>query len=151
MTKLNSAAFGGLIPILLSCLHKIKSNSSTPRRREKTLEALGSKLKNFSRQTVSHLHGFPLQFPTIWKDIHEMLSFPDFPMQLSRFVAEHRQIHWLSPMLSGSSPASFQPGSTPGNETRLESCSFHGSRHGSVSHTKSLSSPCVFKGLLDGG
>ena len=151
MTKLNSAAFGGLIPILLSCSRKIKSNSSTPRRREKTLEALGSKLKNFSHQQDRFLRGFPFQLLSRWQDIHEMLSFPDFPMQFSRFVAEHRQIHWLSPMRSGLSPASFQPGSTPGNETRLESCSFHGSRHGSVSHTKSLSSPCVFKGLLDGG
>jgi len=39
----------------------------------------------------------------------------------------------------------------PGNETRLESCSLYGSRRASVSHTKSLISPCVFKGLLDGG
>jgi hypothetical protein len=92
LTKLNSAAFGGLIPILLSCFRKTKSNSSTPRRREKTLEALGSKLKNFSLQTVGHLGVLPPWLLSIWKDIYEMLSFPDFPMQLSRFVAEHLRI-----------------------------------------------------------
>ena len=149
MTNFNFATFGVLIPILLSCFHKIKSNSSTPRRREKTLEALGSKLKNFSHPTFRCPGGFATSASS-GSDKTSMRCF-HFQTFLCSCQGSSLNISEHLPLLLKAfrlSPASFQPGLSPGNETRLESCSLHGSRHVSVSHTKSFIDPCVSEGSV---